>query len=285
MGALYGPLGGLDELPCATTLVDTPTGALVLSETAAISGRVWSQSASVMPNREWAVSVGTAHPEAAAVLDRIASRQITNARPCIFYPEPALVGNMLDPAGSLMSPHRWTNIIPAGSQVKPTRSKHPRWLESGACPPDGGWAHLSNIPVPEERTVTVAVTVSPYVGKQAHFWVDELRMDGSTIEGRVHKTQTNDPDQRLVHTFTTSGETVALTIGVNGAVIIVDPQVTLTDRLVPWSPGAGCLNAHLATTPSRDVQAAYIVPNDWGRRSAYSWVIREIGDAHMAHTG
>lgn len=283
MGGLYGPLGGLDELPCATTLVDTPTGALVLSETAAISGRVWSQSASVMPNREWAVSVGTARPEAAAVLDRIASRQITNARPCIFYPEPALVGNMLDPAGSLMSPHRWTNIIPAGSQVKPNRSKHPRWLESGACPPDGGEARLPNIPVPEERTVTVAATVSPYVGKQAHFWVDELRMDGSTFQTREVKT--GDPEQRLVHTFTTSGETVALNIRVSGAVIIVDPQVTLTDRPVPWSPGAGCLNAYLATIPSREAQAAYIVPNDWGRRSAYSWVIREIGDAHMAHTG
>lgn len=283
MGGLYGPLGGLDELPCATTLADTPTGALVLSDTAALSGRVWSQSASVMPNREWAVSVGTARPEAAAILDRIASRQITNARPCIFYPEPALVGNILDPAGSLMSPHRWQNIIPAGSQVLPSRSKHPRWLESGACLPDGEWSHLSNIPVPHERTVTVAVTVSPYVGKQAHFWVDELRMDGSTL--RVHKTQTNDTDRRLVHTFTTSGETVALNIRVSGAVIIVDPQVTLTDRPVPWSPGAGCLNAYLATTPSRDAQAAYIVAHDWGRRSAYSWVIREIGDAHMAHTG
>ena len=268
MGGLYGPLGGLDELPCATTLADTPTGALVLSDTEALSGRVWSQSASVMPNREWAVSVGTARPEAASILDRIASRQITNARPCIFYSEAALVGNMLDPAGSLMSPRRWSNITPAGSQVLPSRSKHPRWLESGACPPDGGGAHLSNIPVPHERTVTVAVTVSPYVGKQAHFWVDELRMDGSTL--RVHKTQTNDADRRLVHTFTTSGETVALTIGVSGAVIIVDPQVTLTDRLVPWSPGAGCLNAYLATVPSREAQAAYIVANDWGRRSAYS---------------
>ena len=227
--------------------------------------------------------MGTARPEAAAILDRIASRQITNARPCIFYPEPALVNNVLDPAASLMSTHRWQNIIPVGSQVRPVRSEHPRWLESGACPPDGGWAHLSNIPVPEERTVTVAVTVSPHVGQQALFWVDELRMDGSTL--RVHKTQTNDADRRLVHTFTTSGETVALTIGVSGAVIVVDPQVTLTDRLVPWSPGAGCLNAYLATVPSREAQAAYIVPNDWGRRSAYSWVIREIGDAHMAHTG
>ena len=110
-------------------------------------------------------------------------------------------------------------------------------------------------------------------------------MDGSTIEGRVHKAQTNDTDRRLVHTFTTSGETVALNIRVSGAVIVVDPQVTLTDRPVPWSPGAGCLNAYLATVPSRDAQAAYIVANDWGRRSAYSWVIREIGDAHMAHTG
>ena len=283
MGALYGPLGGLDELPCATSLADTPRGALVLSDTEALSGRVWSQSASVMPNREWAVSVGTARPEAAAILDRIASRQITNARPCVFYSEAALVGNMLDPAGSLMSPHRWSNITPAGSQVLPSRSEHPRWLESGACPPDGGWAHLSNIPVPHERTVTVAVTVSPYVGKQAHFWVDELRMDGSTL--RVHKTQTNDADRRLVHTFTTSGETVALNIRVSGAVIIVDPQVTLTDRPVGWAPGGGCLNAYLATVPSRDAQAAYIVPNDLGRRSAYSWVIREIGDAHMAHTG
>ena len=68
-------------------------------------------------------------------------------------------------------------------------------------------------------------------------------------------------------------------------VIIVDPQVTLTDQPVPWSPGAGCMNAVLATTPSRQVLSAHLVPNDWGRRSGYSWTIREIGDAHMAHTG
>ena len=137
MGGLYGPLGGLDELPCATTLANTPTGALVLSDTEALSGRVWSQSASVMPNREWAVSVGTARPEAAAILDRIASRQITNARPCIFYPEPALVNNVLDPAASLMSTHRWQNIIPVGSQVRPVRSEHPPVVGVGRVPP--GW--------------------------------------------------------------------------------------------------------------------------------------------------
>ena len=283
MGGLFGPLGGLDELPCATALSDAPVGSLILSETEALSDRVYMQSASVMPNREWAVSLGAARPEAAGILSRIASRQITNARPSVFYSEAALVENILDPAASLMSTLRWENIIPAGSQVKPTRSKHPRWLESGACPPDGGEVRLPNIPVPEERTVTVAVTVSPHMGMQARVRVDELRMDGSTFQTRgVHA---DDPDQRLVLTFTTSGETVALNIRVSGAVIIVDPQVTLTDRPVPWSPGAGCLNAVLATTPSRQVLSAHLVANDWGRRSAYSWVIREIGDAHMAHTG
>ena len=283
MGGLFGPLGGLDELPCATALSDAPVGSLILSETEALSDRVYMQSASVMPNREWAVSLGAARPEAAGILSRIASRQITNARPSVFYSEAALVENILDPAASLMSTLRWENIIPAGSQVKPTRSKHPRWLESGACPPDGGKARLPNIPVPEERTVTVAVTVSPYVGMRARVQVEELRMDGSTFLS--HEVETGYPDQRLVLTFTTSGETVALNLHVSGAVIIVDPQVTLTDQPVPWSPGAGCMNAVLATTPSRQVLSAHIVPNDWGRRSAYSWSIREIGDAHMAHTG
>ncbi|WP_430754619.1 hypothetical protein [Micrococcus luteus] len=283
MGGLFGPLGGLDELPCATELSDAPVGSLVLSETAALSGRVYAQSASVMPNREWSVSLGVARPEAAGILYRIASRQVTNARPCVFYSEAALVENILDPAASLMSPLRWTGIIPAGSQVLPSRSKHPRWLESGACSPGGEWAHLSNIPVPHERTVTVSATVSPYVGRQVHFWVDELRMDGSTV--RVHKTQTSTLERRLSVVIATTPETVALTIGVSGAVIVVDPQVTLTDQPVPWSPGAGCLNAALTTTPSRQVISAHVAPNDWGRRSAYSWVIREMGDAHMAHTG
>lgn len=282
MGALFGPLGGLDELPCATSLSESPAGSVVLSETRALDGTVAAQVAPESSNRVWDVQVGTAKPEQAQILAQAARYQRRRARPNVFYSESAQVNNLLDPDASLMSPARWTGIGEGGSRVRPFDAPG-LFLESGVTPQDGTWAHLSNIPAPYLRTVTVSIVLTAYPGQTAHLWIDELGMDGATLPG-VRKLTTTGTLQRLSTTFETTGSTVALTLGVSRALTVVAPQVTLTDRVMPWSEGEGCLNAYM-TPATRDVQAAFMVPHDWGRRSAYSWQVREIGKASMGHAG
>lgn len=282
MGALFGPLGGLDELPCATSLSESPAGDMVLSETRALDGTVYAQVAPESPNRVWDVQVSTAKPEQAQILAQAARYQRRRARPHVFYSESAQVNNLLDPDASLMSPARWAHLKDGGSRVRPFDAPG-LFLESGSTPEDGTWAHLSNIPIPYGRTVTVSIVLTAYPGQTAHLWIDELGMDGATLPG-VRKLTTTGVLQRLTTTFETTGSTVALTLGVSRALTVVAPQVTLTDRAMPWSEGEGCLNAYI-TPAARDVQAAFVVPHDWGRRSAYSWQVREIGKASMGHAG
>ena len=283
MGALFGPLGGLDELPCASELVESPEGSAVRKTTASLSGAVRVQFALVLPPRVWQVGVGSRTPSEAAILYRTAQAQHAAARPWVFYSEAAQVQNLLDPEAALMSPHRWTNLAPVGSRVQPYESEHPRYLASGATPLDGSWSHLSNIPIPHHRTVTVSVTVTARSGQTGHLWIDELRMDGTTREP-VRKLSTKGVAVRLTATFTTSGETVALTLGVARADIVVDPQVTLTDAApADWMPGGGCLNA-LIVEPSQTVHLA--IPGvPWGTRSGYGWQVIEVGSRRMGHTG
>ena len=282
MGALFGPLGGLDELPCATSLSESPTGSVVLSETRALDGTVSAQVAPESPNRAWDVQVGTASPEQAQILAQATRYQRRRARPHIFYSESAQLNNLLDPDASLMSPARWTDLTEGGSRVRPF-DEPGLFLESGATRQDGTWAHLSNIPIPYGRTVTVSIVLTAYPGQTAHLWIDELGMDGATLPD-VRKLTTTGTLQRLSTTFETTGSTVALTLGVSRALTVVAPQVTLTDRVMSWSEGEGCLNAYM-TPASREVQAAFMAPNDYGRRSAYAWQVREIGKASMGHAG
>ena len=62
MGGLFGPLGGLEELPCASTLAEAPAGDDVVREVRADDGTVYIQLAPQLANRVWQLSVGTSSP-------------------------------------------------------------------------------------------------------------------------------------------------------------------------------------------------------------------------------
>ena len=248
MGGLLGPVGGLRELKCASSLEVEATDSSVASIVADLDGGEHVQLRARRPSRVWQVGVGTARPEDMAALHQL--ERVQRGRSLFaYYPEDAQVENMLDPDASLMDVRRWTDVIPGGARVLPDDGlPGPRFEESAATSPDGTWAHLSNIPVPLERTITASIYLTPYVGMAAHFWVDELRMDGSTL--RVYKASTPvatgaNADEttlrRIAHTFTTSPETVAITYGVSRAATVVAPALTLTDAPLPWMVGAGCV--------------------------------------------
>ena len=282
MGGLLGPVGGLLELKCASSLEVEAADSSVASIVADLDGGEHVQLRVRRPSRVWQVGVGTARPEDMAALHQL--ERVQRGRSLFaYYPEDSQVENMLDPDASLMDVRRWTDVIPGGARVLPDDGlPGPRFEESVATSPDGTWAHLSNIPVPLERTITASIYLTPYVGMAAHFWVDELRMDGSTL--RVYKASTPvatgaNADEttlrRISHTFTTSPETVAITYGVSRAATVVAPALTLTDAPLPWMVGAGCVSAVLMAPMSKNVQLA--IPGvSWGSRSAHTWTVREI---------
>lgn len=294
MGALLGPVGGLQELRCASSLDVEPVGPELLSVTGTIGGGEYAQVSARRRSRVWNVGVGTARPHEMHTLAQMERRVRTHRETLVFYDEAAQVENLLDPDASLMAledplldpagpleGRAWARLTPGGARTIPGDGlQGPRFESSGVCSPDGTWAHLSNVPVPHRRVVTASIYLTAYVGQSAYFYVDELGMDNRTI--RVHEASTTVGSggeavlDRLAHTFTTTDETVALSFGVSRAVTVVAPQLTLTDRPVDWVDGQGCVSAMPVAQPSKQVQAAYMTPHDAGRRSAYSWQIREV---------
>lgn len=285
MGGLLGPVGGLEELRCASSLSEAPASSDVMSITPVGTGREYAQLTSAPTARAWDVEAGTARPQEMHPLRQLSRWQRRNRSTLVYYSEAAQVENMLEPGASLMAladpddeapqPQTWTGMSPGGSRILPDgHLPGPRFLDSGATAIDGRWAHLSNIPVPSGRQVTASIYLTAYAGHTAHFWVDELDLMGQTIQP-VRKATTTGVLQRLAFTFTTQPHTVALTLGVSRAATAVAPQLTLTSGPIDWVEGQGCTSALLMAAPSRQVQLA-IPEVSWGSRSAYSWQIREL---------
>lgn len=290
MGALIGPVGGLQEVRCASSLEIAPVGPEVLSITETVGGAEFVQVSMRGRSRQWGVDVATARPHEMTSLVQMTRRTRTHQETLVFYSEDAQVENLLDPDASLMGlagadgakPGRtWSGLSQGGARLLPgVHLPGPRFEVSGVTSPDGQWGALSGVPVPHLRTVTASIYVTAFQGQTAHFHVVEVGMDGQPV--RTHETSTrvgSDGEavlDRLAHTFDTTPQTVAVTLAVAGAATVVAPQLTLTDRPVEWADGQGCVSAVLMARPSKRVQAAYMAPNDIGRRSAYSWQVREV---------
>ena len=283
MGALLGPLGGLEEIKCATSLSVAPVAETMLSVLRALDGTEYGQLGKVRRNREWSVEVGTARPEQIERLYQLFHFQQVQSRPFVFFPEDAQVENMLDPNAANLDPARWVGLTTGGARALPLEHGTTRFLSSGMTPTNGDWAELAGFPVPYQRTVTVAATVSAYAGRTAEFVVVENGMDGQPILEHPMSTTEDGVLERLSTTFETAKNTATLTLKIRHANTIATPQVTLTDRPVEWAAGAGCVNAVISSGPSKDVQLAFDIAHDWGRRSGHGWTIREMGNPNWGH--
>ena len=282
MGGLIGPRGGLRELRCATELRATP-GTGIISVTRSLSARDHVQVSTATPTRMWDVAVDTAVPESMNQLDQMERVSRTQRETLTYYPEHSLLDNMLDPDASLMGMNRWTGAYSAGARVLPGDGlPGPRFESSASTSPTGLWAHLSDVPVPHNVELTASVYVTPYLGQAAHFWVDELRMDGSTHT--VHKASTVVADatnaaastlHRLSHTITTTGETAAITFGVSRASAVVAPALTLTDHVREWGVGRGCMSALVDVTGRNPLWTA-TNQHIYGAADATSFTITEL---------
>lgn len=245
-GGMLGSVGGLEQV-WFTSKESMSKGPRFVTRTA-LSGRSHAQ---VLPRqaRTWACEIPYDAPQEGHALDQLEGWVARQRDPLVWYPADALGTNMLDPDASQMDTGWWTNVEQGGARLLPGGGlPGPRFLSSGSTSPEGTWAHLSNIPVPHNTTMTASVYLSAYEGQTAYFWLDELRIDGTTIEGRVHKATTPGVLQRLSHTITTTPETVALTFGVARAVTVAAPALTLTDHVREWGIGRGCMSALVDVT-------------------------------------
>lgn len=245
-GGLLGPVGDLRHVMFTTAEPMRKPTRYVTRRTLAGGTR---KQVLARPPRTWVCEIEHDAPQEGQIVDQNEYWVASQRQQVVWYPADALGTNMLDPEASLMDTGRWTRISPGGARVLPLDHDAPRFMSSAATFEDGTWAHLSDIPVPHGSTVTASVQVVPYEGQSAYFWVDELAIDGETI--RVHKTNTTKALNRLVHTFETLPNTVALTFGVSRAAGVALPCLTLTDRLMPWGVGRGCMAATVEVT-SRD---------------------------------
>lgn len=281
MGGFLGDWGGLEELKCASGLEVSPLEDSFYPRRVSLGGTRRAQLRPARPHRVWSVDVGTATPAEMERLAQLAERQRVNATTFVYYPEDALAENMLDPAATFMDRRRWSDLVTGGGP-RTANLEHPtvRFLHSAATAQDGTWAWLRRVLVPHQRTLTVSAILTAYTGKTAQLVVNELDMTDTVI--RQHAVGTTGVLQRLSHTITPTPQTVAITIAAHYAATLAAPQLTLTDHVVDWSEGAGCMSAIVVAPPTKSVQLA--VPGlAWGSRAAYSWRIEEIGHPSQGH--
>lgn len=276
MGALFGPVGGLESLPCAASL-QRGSAPAVASRTRSADGTLHVDMEPARTHRVWDVGAG-ARPEDAALLHELVAYQRELLAPFVFYPEDALVENVLDPEAARMDLRRWEGLLPGGARslAWPQGTSVPRFLSSASCRGVGVRGRLVRVPVPRETTVTVSAYLSAFKGSTATLYVYELDPEGVTIREAGRATTTGVLDRTVV-SFTTGLRTSVLTIEVSNAATVAAPAVTFTRTAQPWAPGAGCLNAVLTGAPTKDVILAFETETGWGRRASYSWTIEEVG--------
>ena len=270
-GGMLGPVGGLEQV-WFTSKESMSKGSRFVTRTA-LSGRSHAQ---VLPRqaRTWACEIPYDALQEGQILDQLEPWIADQREPLVWYSADALGTNMLDPDASRLDPSWWTNVMPGGARVLPGDGlPGPRFLSSASTSPSGTWAHLSNIPVPHNTTVTASVYLSAYEGQTAYFWLDELGIDGATV--RVHKATTPGVLQRLSHTITTTPETVALTFGVARAVTVAAPALTLTDHVREWGIGRGCMSALVDVTGRSPLWTA-TDHHIYGASDATSFTITEL---------
>ena len=270
-GGMLGPVGGLEQV-WFTSKESMSKGSRFVTRTA-LSGRSHAQ---VLPRqaRTWECEIPYDAPQEGHALDQLEAWVARQRDPLVWYPADALGTNMLDPDASQMDVGWWTNVEQGGARLLPGAGlPGPRFLSSGSTSPEGTWAHLSNIPVPHNTTMTASVYLSAYDAQTAYFWLDELRIDGTTV--RVHKAHTPGVLERLSHTITTTPETVALTFGVARAVTVAAPALTLTDHVREWGIGRGCMSALVDVTGRSPLWTA-TNHHIYGAADATSFTITEL---------
>lgn len=271
MGALLGPIGGLERVASPTS--EPVEFEPVFTFSKALSGRVTAQRGP-RPPRVWSCSEGTVRPEDAAILEWLAAgARYDQSQGYVWYSSYSLVTNMLTPAEGFMKDGTWTG----GAEGGAGNAEDARYLASET----GGTASVFELarilPIPAQSPVAVSAYISTHPTQTARLEVTELDPEGATVgTPHVSTVPADMHAHRGVVTFTSSVRTVALRIRVVNALMRTMPAVTLTREVQPWASGRGCRHA-VVTISGEDPQLAFETPTNYGRRAGRSFTIHELG--------
>lgn len=271
MGALLGPVGGLERVASPTSEPVEAESPLSLST--ALSGRVTAQRGP-RPRRVWACSEGTIRPEDAALLEGLVAGSLYDQTDgYVWYSSYARVTNILTPWEAVFAENTWSRGAHGGGGVTEDGT---RYFRSRTSDPSTTVSLARDVAVPAGGPLVVSVYVSTHPTTTATVVVEEIDPEGSVI-GLPWLTQVaaNQHAKRAVRALTTSVRTVAVRIHVIGALMFTLPAVTLTREVQPWASGRGCRHA-VVTINGEDPQLAFETPTNYGRRAGRSFTIHEL---------
>lgn len=229
MTTYLGPVGSIIPVKCASRL--TSSGGREVSFTRTLGkqkaflGRVRA--------REWSVDVGLAKPHELSGLRWLAEY---SSGPLVWYPPEAVAGNILNQDQAALAPGTHDGLegplvdVEDGLYVK------------SAVPSDGSWTNFplrfgltDGIPVVPGVPVTVSAWLRGSTSRINVIWRD---IDNADIGRSDGDPVSRDSLERVSVTLVPPVGASQMTFVLHGSQI-AGPAVTMTGRLMPYSPGRG----------------------------------------------
>lgn len=275
MSAFIGPLGGLVEIECPSSL--RPTMERPFAEKSTTSGIV-RQQVSQRTRRQWDFAVGVATPSEAAQLAAIVAGEFGYG-PFWFVDPWAQVTNLMAPRASLLE-----STPPAGITVggpvnladgtragrswvvaNPATVHHVNYLDGA----------LHRIPVRNGQTVTGTVYASGAGSVDVRLqWYDAA---GAFLSNTGYTSHA--PGASLARLWCYGNPPVgahSVSVQVRGANRLARPALTWTTFVADWHVGQGAPSVAIPADLSQDIILATRDARG-GRYAAVSTTIREVG--------
>lgn len=263
MSSFLGPLGSLIPMKCASRLAVSGGRDVTLARTLGSQKAFLGQ----VRARQWDVVIGLAKPAELSGLSWLAEY---SDEPLVWYSPDATVGNILSPdlsglygpvhdgmEGPLIEVEPGVFVKSALPEVDVGYFAMPRISPVGSIP----------VPVPAGATVTASMWVRGPDARVSITWWDALK----NSVGFAGSDYLNLPEfERISVTAVAPPGATGLTMSLRGTQV-AGPAVTLTDELMPYSPGQGAFRTVVHGLDKEVLRATTVQ-----QLSALSFVISEV---------
>lgn len=261
MSTFLGPVGSLIPVKCASTLTSSGGREVSFQDTLgkrkAFLGQVRA--------REWSVDIGLAKPHELSGLRWLAEY---SSGPLVWYSPDAVVGNILTPGQAALIPGTHTGLEGPLVEVEPevyVKSALPDAASYLNFPYRAGLA--DPIPVVPGQPVTV----SAWLRGESRITVYWRDINGASLSHDSPATETAPTLTRMSRTLIPPSGAVQMSLALRGAQV-AGPAVTLTDRLMPYSPGEGARRVVV-----HDLADAVIRATQDQQLGSLSFTVSEVG--------
>ena len=259
--SFLGPVGSVIPVKCASRLTSSGGRQVAFQDTLgkrkAFLGRVRA--------RQWDVEIGLAKPHELSGLRWLAEN--VNS-PMVWYPPDAVVGNILTPRQADLTVDTHNGLEGPLVEVEPGV-----WVKS-ALPDSAGFftyprrrGSLDYIPVLPGQPVTISAWFRGD-SRITVYWRD---IAGTSFGNDAGPTESFANLTRMARTVTPPPGAVQMNLALRGAQV-AGPAVTLTDRLMSYSPGRGAKRV-----VAHGLQDAVIRATDQQQLGSLSFTVSEVG--------